>query len=76
VKVATSDGRTLEWTGLNICYCTKCEELFNSVAAFDRHLKRGKGQKAEGVATHDITGMPRNGRGYLVTALRESGAEW
>lgn len=72
MKVTTSDGRTLEWTGLGICYCTKCEELFNSVAAFDKHLRRPKGkQLGEGSARHDISGMPRNSKGYLVTALRD-----
>lgn len=63
------DGRVIEWTGLGICVCTQCDEIFNSVAAFDHHLKRKKGAKHEGVARHDIRGMPRNERGYLVTAL-------
>jgi len=66
--VKTSDGRTLKWTGYNVSYCTQCEELFNSGTAFDHHLKRdGK----QGNARHDISGMPRNSRGYLVVTLRE-----
>ena len=73
MKVTTSDGRTLEWTGLGICYCTECEELFNSAAAFDKHLRRPKGkQSGEGSARHDISGMPRNSKGYLVTALQDA----
>jgi hypothetical protein len=54
------NGETIEWTGLNICFCTVCKDIFNSVAAFDKHIKNG---------VHDTTGMPRNSRGYLVTAL-------
>lgn len=63
----TRDGRTFEWTGLGICVCTKCDEIFNSVAAFDHHLIYAKDKK--GHATHDFSNMPRNSRGYLVTAL-------
>lgn len=62
-----SDGRTVEWSGLGICICTKCEDIFNSVAAFDHHLHYSKDRR--GHAKHDTTGMPRNSRGYLVTAL-------
>jgi len=64
-----SDGRTVKWSGANICICTKCEEIFNSVAAFNHHLKYSKSKK--GHAIHDVTGMPRNSRGYLVTSLND-----
>ncbi len=33
--IRTRDGRTLTWTGHNICFCAQCEQLFNSVAAVD-----------------------------------------
>ena len=59
----TKDGRTLEWTGPNVSICTKCGEIFNSVAAFDAHIKR-KGKRAK----HDYSWMPRNARGYLITS--------
>ena len=51
----------------NRCYCTLCNEYFNSVGAFDYHLKstsRGKGAKKP--ARHDIKGMQRNDAGFLV----------
>jgi hypothetical protein len=66
--VTTSDGRTLSWTGLSICYCTKCEQLFNSPAAFDHHIRR---KKSDSQARHDYRNMPRNSRGYLCTSLRD-----
>ena len=71
--VTTSDNRTLTWTGSNVSYCTLCEELFNSGHAFDHHLKYGRNG---GPARHDITGMPRNSRGYLVVTLRSPDASW
>ncbi|MBW7934702.1 MAG: hypothetical protein H3C62_14065 [Gemmatimonadaceae bacterium] len=78
--IHTSDGRTLTWTGHNLCYCTKCEQLFNSVAAFDAHIRRpkgpvGRGKKAapiSGPGIHDFSWMPRNNAGRLVTSLREA----
>jgi hypothetical protein len=74
-RVTMSDGRVLEWRGLNICYCSTCEELFNSPAAFDYHLKRPKGKQAGGVeARHDTSGMPRNSKGYLVTRRMDASA--
>lgn len=63
----TRDGRNLTWTGLRICVCTKCDEIFNSPAAFDAHINR-KGDHV----IHDYSWMPRNARGYLVTSLRET----
>lgn len=64
----TKDGRVLEWGAKGVCICTKCDEIFNSVAAFDHHLKKKKkGDKA----VHDISGMPRNSKGYLVISLRD-----
>lgn len=65
----TRDGRTLTWTGRNICVCTKCEQIFNSVAAFDAHLRDRAGKGA-----HYYADMPRNARGYLVTSLKEEQA--
>lgn len=65
----TKDGRTLKWTGQGICVCTKCDEIFNSVAAFDHHLKDRKA----GHGPHDHSDMPRNSRGYKVVTLWEDG---
>lgn len=71
-RYVTRDGQVLEWAGKGVCVCTKCEELFNSPAAFDHHLKRGRGkQNWSNPPTHDISGMPRNSKGYLVTSLRD-----
>ena len=61
-----SDGSTVTWTGKRICYCVRCREVFNSPAAFDAHLRR---DAKRGRARHDVTGMPRNERGYFVTML-------
>ena len=69
---ATRDGRILTWTARGACVCAACDEIFNSVAAFDMHLRREKGAAGHGLARHDITGMPRNARGYLVTSLRDA----
>jgi hypothetical protein len=66
------DGSVVEWTGAGVCYCTLCEVTFNSVAAFDAHLKRkgnGRGKKAQGPAEHDYSWMPVNTKGHRVTAL-------
>lgn len=66
----TNDGRVLEWGGKGVCICTKCDEIFNSVAAFDHHLKRGKGkQNWAKAAQHDHSDMPRNSKGYKVISL-------
>lgn len=65
-KYVTKDGRILEWSGATVCVCSKCEELFNSVGAFDHHIKR---RKRGGEVTHDISKMPRNAKGYLVISL-------
>lgn len=73
-RYVTRDGRELTWTGHNICICTKCDEIFNSVTAFDHHIRYGEGKGRNRTvfeeAVHDTSGMPRNSRGYLVTALR------
>ena len=63
------DGRVLTWTGRGVCVCTECDEMFGSITAFDKHLKR-KGQ--QGPARHDITGLVRNSAGHLVTKLRDA----
>lgn len=65
------DGRTIEWSGEGISICTKCDDVFNSGAAFDHHLKTTRrGQPA----VHDISGMPRNKKGYLVISLFDEDA--
>lgn len=63
------NGETVTWTGQNICFCVSCREIFNSVAAFDRHIT-GKGD----ARVHDHSWMPRNAKGYKVTSLSEK--EW
>jgi hypothetical protein len=60
------DGEQVTWTGKNTCFCTLCQEVFNSVAAFDAHIT-GKGKKRK----HDYSWMPRNKKGFRVTSLRE-----
>lgn len=62
----TKDGRVLEWGGKGVCICTKCDEIFNSVAAFDHHIRR---RKKGGSAIHDHSDMPRNSKGYKVISL-------
>jgi len=64
----TRDGRTLSWTGLNVCVCAKCDEIFGSPAAFDAHLRRPSGGGAA-PATHDTSRLFRNAKGWLVTEL-------
>lgn len=56
------DGTVLEWTGLEVCACTHCFELFSNERAFDYHLKR-RGER--GIAKHSIKGMRRNSKGHL-----------
>ena len=71
----TRDGRTFTWTGQGICVCTKCDEIFNSVAAFDAHIKRAtveNGKRVDHEPIHDYSWMPRNKAGRLVTNLRET----
>lgn len=65
--------------GTNQCLCAGCGEAFNSVTAFDRHQRIGKGGRTVCVYPGDITdrdGNPRpmvkNARGWWVTELRES----
>ena len=64
------DGRVLSWSGLNVCVCAKCDEIFSSPAAFDLHLRR-KGKRGAGPAKHDHAKMPRNAKGWKVTELHE-----
>lgn len=68
----TRDGRLLTWSGRNICVCTRCDEIFNSPAAFDAHIRTNR---ETGERVHDFSWMPRNNAGRLVTALRETGGE-
>ena len=66
-RYETKDGRVLEWTSLRVCVCTLCEEAFNSVGAFDHHLKARKGNPP-----HYHDDMPRNKRGYKVISLYDA----
>lgn len=67
-------GKVYEWTGNGTCFCSKCKEIFGSVFAFDKHLKRGRGRaNAKGPARHDIKGLIRNDKGYLVTGVMPKG---
>ena len=74
-KVTRKDGSVVSWTGLGMCYCTECEELFNSEAAFEAHLtrrvvdKEGRRNANFSKAEHDYSHMPRNDKGILVTGL-------
>lgn len=63
----TRDGRTITWSGQNICVCSRCDQVFNSVAAFDAHIRRPRNGK---VAVHDYSWMPRNSAGRLVVSLK------
>lgn len=58
------NGETVTWSALGVCYCLKCEELFNSEAAFNKHLHRRKHVHPE------KAGMAKNAKGYWVTSLR------
>lgn len=60
------DGTVITWEGKNICFCTQCREVFNSVAAFDAHIRGPSGKRR-----HDYSWMPLNSKGYRVTSLRE-----
>lgn len=62
------DGTIVEWTGLSTCYCTECEVLFASVAAFDFHLKRPRRSTGSDPARHDYSSMPVNEKGYRITS--------
>ena len=61
------DGTIVSWTGRDICYCTQCREIFNSVAAFDMHIRGPIDNRV-----HDFSWMPLNSKGYRVTSLREA----
>lgn len=63
-----ADGTTATWTGQNICFCVTCKLLFNSVTAFDAHLRY---PKSGGQAKHDVSRLFVNAKGYYVTKLRE-----
>jgi hypothetical protein len=56
--------------GSAFAFCSLCREAFNSVAAFDKHLKNAPKQrgKAQHLDPAEI-GMVRNSRGLWVTAL-------
>ena len=55
------DGVELRWTGQNVCICTKCDDIYKSVSAFDRHIRDGRH------LSPDECGLVRNARGQLVT---------
>lgn len=68
----TRDGRVFEWGGKGVCICTKCDEIFNSAAAFDAHIKRAtvkNGRRTDHEPVHDHSHMPRNSKGYKVISL-------
>lgn len=58
------DGQVVTWSGANRCLCSACRNLFNSVAAFDKHLP----DCAEGKGAGE---MPQNEQGYYVTKTWE-----
>lgn len=60
-----NDGQTIEWSGKSACLCSSCREIFNSVAAFEKHNKGGK---------CDTNQMAKNNRGLWVTALMDENA--
>lgn len=78
-RVVRSDGSVVEWTGQGMCYCTQCEELFNSEAAFNSHLVRralekdGRRIANYSVAQHDTSHLVKNKRGAYVTGLMPEG---
>jgi len=62
------DGTMVTWNDhTNICWCTVCNEPFNSVTAFDRHITGPIDDRK-----HDYSWMPLNSKGYRVTSLKES----
>lgn len=75
MRYVTRDGRVFTWTGHGVCVCTKCDEVFNSVHAFDAHIRRAEVVNKKRIefaeAVHDFAWMPRNKAGRLVTSLRE-----
>ena len=42
-----SDGRTIQWSGLKMSFCSKCNELFSTESNFDKHLKRQPNKAAK-----------------------------
>ena len=56
-------------------FCRACGQLFNSVAAFDKHRTGhfGKDRRCMTEAEMQAKGMAINGRGRWVTALRDMG---
>lgn len=65
----TRDGRVFEWTGLKIAICTKCDEIFNSVHAFDKHI----GEDGEHLWPEEV-GLVEGKRGYWVTGTMPENA--
>ena len=57
------NGEKVTWTGLSACWCTECEELFNSEHAFNLHWRKGHRHPEE-------AGMVKNARGLWVSELR------
>lgn len=78
-SVTKSDGSVVKWTGQGMCYCTECQELFNSEAAFDAHLVRqivdkdGRRIANYSVAQHDTSKLVKNKKGAYVTGLMPEG---
>jgi hypothetical protein len=61
------DGTMVSWGGKNTCYCTQCKEVFNSVSAFDLHIRGPIDDRI-----HDFSWMPLNSKGYRVGSLKET----
>lgn len=64
-----ADGSVVTWTGQNICFCVQCKLLFNSVTAFDAHLRYLRPGEP---AVHDVSRLFLNSEGRYVTKLREA----
>jgi len=65
----------LSTPGAATCVCTGCGEIFNSVAAFDKHREYGDGELDRHCLTPEKMrnkGMGINARGMWVTALFDS----
>ena len=78
-SVTRGDGTTVSWSGLGMCYCTLCEELFSGEASFDKHLvrrvveKEGQRNVNFSAAAHDLSRVVRNAQGVFVTNLMPDG---
>ena len=65
ISYTFNDGEVKIWSGKSACLCSSCREIFNSVAAFEAHNKKGN---------CDTSKMFNNNRGLWVTALMDKKA--